>query len=202
MRENRILRISLLCLATLALATAAQANLITSVTGACFDAGLEPANLTLNAYTNNTQIIVFTELQDLTLATPLTVRNAHLGTNIILPVDTVVSSYLLHLDSVSNTTINLAGSVTFSQPILGIIYENAPLGTSDSILGLPTTTFYTGTSRGLESADSTSISTYTLTINDWRVTTAIDEIRVIVAPEPATLTILALGTLALIRRKR
>ncbi len=105
---------------------------------------------------------------------------------------------------------DLIGSVTFDQDILGVIVSYTTLNGTDGAVANPTTNYLAGTSRdfrrGLEfvhaQTDSVTLSADLRTLSfEIHPTTAVDEIRIIVAPEPTALALLALGGLIGLRRR-
>jgi hypothetical protein len=108
---------------------------------------------------------------------------------------TDVDTYLIHSDPRLDSSKEYKGSITFSTAILGIIDTTKGLSATDAALGSLTTTYPgTSTDRGMEGSDSISWSGNTLTF-DFKTSTHVDEVRVLVAntPEPATLTLLGIG---------
>ncbi len=104
---------------------------------------------------------------------------------------TRVDTYLLHADPVGAGGQTYDFSVTFDQPILGIIDTISGLAGTDSMLGSPAT-IYPGasTDRALESADTLVWASNDLTLH-LATSSFVDEVRVLVAdplpvPEPAT----------------
>ena len=162
-----------------------------TVTGDLVLAGPEPLSLALGAVESNTEIRVFSELQSIALTAPLNVNG---GT---IAAGTTVSSYLLHFDTVGSALISRSGSVTFDNDILAVITTDALLDGSDNQLGLLGTVFYTGTSRGLESGENPTIASRTVTVQ-WTVSSPMDEMRVVLVPEPGMIAFFCIGTAILI----
>ena len=181
-----------------------------------------PINLELNSYQSNSDIFVFSEQQNLVLSGNLDVdvteaglyepgpdmdERADLSPGVVL-AGTTVNSYIVHFDEVSGGPYTFEGSVTFDNPILGLIILTDYLDASDSELGASGTT-YDGTSvRGLDilthNQDPLQLSLdidestiwFRLTVNN-----AMDELRIVEVPEPATICLLGFGGLLLRRKK-
>lgn len=182
-----------------------------------------PTDISEGNWESDTQIRAFAEQQNVTLQQGLTVdisqpgesdaTNPNLSTATI-PAGTVVDSYLVHFDPVGQPTsrVSLSGSLTFDEPILGVIALGDSLDDSDAAVGLPSvTTYSSGPGRGLEFVqeddnDSLTLGAYqsglqTVTCG-LRSTTSVDEFRVITAvPEPAVLAPAVLA-LCLMKRRR
>jgi hypothetical protein len=131
-----------------------------------------PISVMPGASVNVTDGQVFNEQQGITLSSPLNVDatapgtySAGSGPGGIIAGGTDISSYFVLFDS-GGTAINyLAVNLTFSTPILGVIFAPATLDSSDAIVGNPGTTDPTGVSgRGQEAGDSTAISADGLTV--------------------------------------
>lgn len=179
-----------------------------------------PATLALHAQQSNTALLSIQERTSTTLASPLSVNvlvnplspaglydqpSDLLGGT--LPAGTVVDSYLIHFDTLGSNNVRLVGSVTFANPILAIIAKTATLNATDSVLGSGIS-YATGGARHPELSSNGKGDKFevladgrTLAV-DWRVSTYVDQVRVVTAvPEPATLGLLAgAGLLALRRR--
>ena len=109
----------------------------------------------------------------------------------VIPSDTWVNSYLIHfLPEENSEALNFTGSVTFDEPVLGLIVLNTQLNASD-YLGAPGTTYCADAGRRMEldgtaaipntlpdqvilSADRKTVYVRVATWNDWQ-----DQVRVI-----------------------
>ncbi len=122
-------------------------------------------------------------------------------------------SYMIHIDQTTDTTaINYSGTVTFSAPILGVWFTTGGLGGSDAQWKPAGLTIGTLTNRNWDlspngAARDFTISTNlrTLTINQQNGVNEIDQIRVLINPEPSSAMLAGLGVLglaALVRRRR
>jgi hypothetical protein len=118
------------------------------------------------------------------------------GTPGTIASGTPVIDYLLHYDA-QTANNDVSGTVMFDTPILGLIVFTQNLNSSDSIFAAPTVTYYTGTNRGLDTDAinqghgddqfSVTANSFTFNISSWTTTSAVDEVRVILAvPEPGT----------------
>lgn len=185
-----------------------------------------PADVNDNVFESDTSIFLFEEQKGVTgisQASPLLVDDVPGGA---VEPDQIagvpVDSYFLHFDPVgiSGTDImNLTGTVTFSTPILGLIWGGVPcvncpptteyLDSSDW-LGNPATVYPTGgLGRGLEVEDfyislttqdfvSVSPDGYTLILDLSAQPLRFDQIRVLTAvPVPAAVWLMLSGVAAL-----
>ena len=120
---------------------------------------------------------------------------------------TDVSSFYLHSwDSTDFLGTDYSGSITFATPILGVEALDASLVGTNSIFGVPTTTYYTTEiGQGFElssQVDQFTISGDTLTYLD-ETFNAPDDLRIITAapittaPEPSSVLMLGMGLLTL-----
>lgn len=152
---------------------------------------------------SNAVIHLFSERTDFALATGVDVdMSSHYttwdpptgATPATIPSTTVVSTYYLQLDPVSGLR-RLKGSVTFDEPILGVIAQGLPdidnLGASN-FLGFPTTVYPSGVNYvGIETTtDNLRLYPTTLALDVATISTGVDHIRVITAatgtPAPPT----------------
>ncbi len=120
----------------------------------------------------------FDEQHDVVLASPIT---PDIGAPI--PAGTRVDSHYLHLDAAGTSAYIGAGTITFSQPILGVITGSTLLSTTDPALGLPGMN-YDGVNAARGAAEIgdtvTLVDAYTLSVS-LRVTNGRDDLRVITA---------------------
>lgn len=173
---------------------------------------------------SSTAASLFSEQQNLTLASAAAVDATASGTYATLAsltpgtiaVGTLVSSYYLHADPLGvldfNNRVTFTGTVTFDTDILGVAGLNAQL-LSTTFLGATGTAYpNAGNVNGLDLPDGTdsfTISNDRRTLSFTVVTWAgVDAMRVITqgaaVPEPGALSLalVALGGLALARRRR
>lgn len=173
-----------------------------------------PDSVVFNDLEHNTTVFMFQERAGYELPSPVDVDisepgryTAGLTTPSTIPAGTEVNCWFLHFDPVLATNTTTLGQViTFSEEILGIICEDATLNASDPVLGYPGTVYSTGqVVRGLENVEDVEFSEdgHSFLIHYLHATYPGEEVRIITAvPEPATLSLLALGGLALVRRRR
>ncbi|PKB79876.1 MAG: hypothetical protein BZY88_10825 [SAR202 cluster bacterium Io17-Chloro-G9] len=94
-----------------------------------------PAGVALHQLKSNSKIFVFDELQGVTLTSDVAVD---IGTNPV-PDGTKVNSHYIHFDPFETTT--LSGTITYNNPIIGVIVNGSKLNASDDALGIPTTNY-------------------------------------------------------------
>jgi hypothetical protein len=219
----RIFRITTVAVAVAGLMGGpAQAGYIVS-TSSPLTINSSPAGLNLNngnspgrfAFNERTAVTIaantLPQVDTLVSGLPPGLTNAKAGPVAFLPAG-VYDSHLIHLDSVNRVPPpTLTASITFSEPIVGIYFTNGRLNNSDALFGLPGVTYPTGpgaSGRGLENRDGLRISAdrRTLFIDDWVVSGAFDQTRVITlaTPAPAGLVLAALGmpALGVVARRR
>ncbi|MHC4415805.1 MAG: hypothetical protein ACYS0G_11020 [Planctomycetota bacterium] len=198
------------------LATTSVANAaITDAAGAVVQIST-PTSVLLGDLQSSTVIFSFNERENLALPFDLWVDASEAGryrretelTPATIPAGTLVNAHILHLDPIGSNVVELTGSLTFDQDILGLIVLDASLDASDGILGAPGTLYPTGAAgRGFEGPhDIFTIEPdlRTLTINNLRASTMIDQIRVITAaiPAPGVLALFGLAALTVVRPRR
>jgi len=167
-----------------------------------------PASVRLGATESNTDIIVFTEMENVVLTSDIPVNISLPGiytrttdfTPDTIPTGTAVSSYFVHIDPVGGTEITLAGMVTFGGEIIGVIATDGGRDQSTEVLGSSSTEYPLGSSvlgssvpelDGTTRGDSIGVSAdrHTLTVK-FVANVGIDQIRVIttvsLVPTPMT----------------
>ena len=168
-----------------------------------------PPSVELKAYTSPVEIRVFNE-QTVKLAQDLPVNISKPGiytdqkalSPAIIPAGTAVNSHLLHFDlppGVEGAT--LSGSVSFDNPIVGLIVLDGDLDGSDAALGAPGTVYPIPgiVHRGLEldpaepGVDTLVVGSTTLDVVDVQLTAIelFDHVRILTAPvtEPVVKTV-------------
>ena len=148
--------------------------------GGVFELIAAPEVLGNNAYDDN-NVRAFNEVQDLALIDNqiLDIAAPDLPSN-VLAFGSVVSSHYIIYDPVATRTA--IGSVTFDEPVLGVIISNVRFDETDSLLGNPTTSYDIG-SQSLENTDRVTISGNTVTF-DLLTSSPGDAIRVITGVDP------------------
>jgi hypothetical protein len=221
--QLRFVTTSLALTLTLAGAAYASPPQIFTVAGNTVFTATAPANDT-TAVASNTTATLFLEKQSVVVTAPLNYK-VYVGTlasttssettaptKITLTVGQVLDSALLVSDHAgTGGSKAYSGSVTLSEGhIIGLIFESSSLDKTDSIFGVPSTTYDNGDgSRDLETSgtehDNFSLSGNTLTYS-FNTGGSPDEVRILyVTPEPATTTAFIIGFLGLsglILRKR
>lgn len=175
-----------------------------------------PSSVELGALESSSKIFAYTEMLGLTLDYELAVDITSPGfygeTRNLTPgsigAKTAIDIYFVHFDPVSGL-VNLLGSITFDQDILGVIVLNDSLNATDRTLGFPQTAYPTGlNNRGLDFggiySDFITLSENRRTISiNWQATRRVDQIRIITAiPAPGALVLLGLAGLAGTTRRR
>ncbi|MDP6545343.1 MAG: PEP-CTERM sorting domain-containing protein [Phycisphaerae bacterium] len=128
---------------------------------------------------------------------------------ILIPAGAMVHTYIVHFDPAGGLA-SLTGSVTFDpgETIIGIQTHTPYLDTSDAVVGDPSATYPTGLLefRAFETLPGTDTVTVPPGLGSASFALfaelSIDQARIVTIPEPAALSLLALGGLAVIRRRR
>jgi hypothetical protein len=157
-----------------------------------------PVSVALNAYQSDTEIRVFDE-RTVTLTGPLAVDSSQQGsftsaaqlTAGSVVAGLTVESHLVHFDTVVVSGVTLAGTVRFSETIVGLLVFDNSLDGSDAGLGAVGATYPTAgqVNRGLELDGSggdrliVSCDTLDLQLTSFEI---FDHIRVITANVPCT----------------
>jgi len=195
-------------LVMLGLSSSAFAGIVT--TGSVISVATPPADNANGTLTSASLIYVWYEGKTTTASAVTLERDGATGNfnglggpTSTLAAGSTVDSFLVHFDTPSGTTTlsNAAQqSITFNNEILGVILSTVQLGATDTTFGASGTTYTSPNGRGMESSDLFTISAdrRTLTIRSLRVGAAfVDDLRVIVNPEPGTFALFGLGVLAL-----
>ncbi len=189
------------CAVVVAVTAAAHAGITSISNGGIFHAS-PPSTIGLP---NNNQANVvqgFDEVQDFVLTSPLSLFSYYTNTFVVLPAGTEISSHMVLFDPAQTATTT--ADVSFTEPILGIIYQDLPLFNTHSLLGRPGVS-YPGTNvnaYGFEATESaTLIGVFTLHF-EATASNPGDRFRVITFPAPGAAALLALGGLLTARRRR
>lgn len=186
-----------------ALASAASAHAaITAISNGGIIHANPSANIGLPDNNQANVIQGFDEVQGFTLTDALEVFSYGANANIILAAGTVVSSHMVIFDPSGLRSAN--ADVTFSEPILGIIYTDESLFASHTLLGragvnYPNTNLF---QYGFENTESANlIGTFTLHFTAEAQSPG-DRFRVITYPTPGALAMGAIGLVFAGRRRR
>ncbi|MBX3378451.1 MAG: PEP-CTERM sorting domain-containing protein [Phycisphaeraceae bacterium] len=188
-------------------ATAASAA-ITGVSGSATWLGVAPANCSPGFLTGPT-VYTWDEQQNVPTGGVFVDMVNNPGTSagaISGVIGGVFDSHFLHLEDYSGVG-PFNGSVTFSGQIIGVIFVNTTLDSTDASFGAGGTVYPTGYPfRGLNSQSSFSISGNTLNFSLFALSPVpeVVQIRVLTHPVPAPggIAALGLGGLFLSRRRR
>lgn len=167
---------------------------LTGVSGEVHTLNEAPADVSPEALTSDDRAFVFTEKQCEALGANLSVdvlnpsgtyRESSTQPGAI-PAGTDVDSIYVHFDKVGTQGVASAtGTLTFDQPVLGIIFLTATLDATDATLGAPATTYPAAPDtalRGYEDAtgDTVHVSADGFTVTfSATTTTAQDELRIV-----------------------
>lgn len=187
-----ISRSALLALLLIATAPLSQAEIDagTLTGGTSFDNGgifLEisaPAEIGNNPFDDD-NVRAFNETQNLELVENLImdVRSSDIEGNVLAPGSVVSSHYVIYDPASSNTAI---GTVTFDEPVLGVIISTIRFNGTDDLLGNPGTNYSIG-GQSLGDNDSVSISGNSINY-DFQTSFPGDAIRVITGTDPVLAT--------------
>jgi hypothetical protein len=192
--------------ALLALPLSRVRGSIMGTSGAVTEAA-PPSNITTGNWQSGTQIRAFQEQQDYVLPQAVNVDITVPGTSPnstssnlspgTISAGTLVNSYFLHFDPVGSpkNPVELTGSITLGEPIIGIIAEDNALTASNPILGMSNVT-YPDSGLELNPAGGGTSDVVTWEANnqnidmDWRASSKSDNMRIITeaspVPEPST----------------
>jgi len=149
---------------------------------------------------------IYLENENITLGSDLALAGGG-----IVSAGTDVSSYIVRLDPARNTSdvYQAYGTITFDQPVLGLIYATSDSSTyslltdSDASVGLAVANYGSASARKLEIPqqtwqDGASFAGNVVTINLF-ANTGIDDVRVITeaaptVPAPGAIALLGIGT--------
>ncbi len=181
-----------------------------------------PPDVRVGALESDTQIVAFAERLAFTLAQDLPANITNPGTSPdggvpnlspgTIPAGTAIDSYFVHFDSLGaneESPVGIAGTITFSHDILGLIVNSGALDNTDNVIGVPGLLYPTVNNRGLElTPGDNALDIVTLSADRRTVTLnllnaiSVDQLRVITAvPEPSTWLLLAIGLCALVARR-
>ena len=190
---------------------------IISVTGDIQQIAAPPGSVLLDQLTSNRKMFLFEEQQGLALPGDVRVNISSAGTYgpaPLTPADilagTPVNTYLVHSDTRRGRNQEYDGSVTFGNPVLGVITRTGRLEDTDSFLGAPGTIYSQRVNAsGLELVDGqdwVELSADMLTVTMHLHTHgAVDEVRILesAVPEPGSFLLLGAGLMVLpLLRKR
>ncbi len=119
-----------------------------------------PSNIAVGAYESDTHAFVFAERTNFVLPSDVTADFAQPGTYdqagdltgkvTTIAAGTVVNSYYVHVDQTDVGQPIIRATITFPDPIIGVILTSAGLDASWSVLRVPTTTYPSGAAVGYE----------------------------------------------------
>jgi len=199
---------AVLSLALLTAAASVSSAAITNVSGMTTWLGSPPVACTPGALTGFTayawdekQTTLFTNLWADETQNPGSNAGAIPGM-----LNGVYDSHFLHFEPIPGA-IGVSGTITFAQPIVGVMFINSSLDNSDISAGSPGTVYPTTYPfRGLNSASTISYSGNVLSYNIFVAVPTLDvaQVRIIThsAPTPGAAATIGLGALGLTRRRR
>ncbi|MEL7448400.1 MAG: thrombospondin type 3 repeat-containing protein [Pseudomonadota bacterium] len=148
--------------------------------GGIFQLIAAPPELGNNAFDDD-NVRAFDEMQNLLLLENLIldVTEPTVTSNLIAAGSVVSSHYILYDPG---SSIDVVGSVTFDEPVLGVILSNGRFNDTDDVLGSVDTTYSIG-SQGLESVDEVIVSGNTVSFS-LRANSPGDALRVVTGVNP------------------
>lgn len=154
---------------------------------------------------NNNQANVvqgFDEVQGLTLANALGVYSLSLDDDVLLPAGTTINSHMIVFDPAQTRT--RTSDITFSEPILGIIFRDLPLFNTHALLGRPGVSYPANNvnAYGFEETESVMlVNAFTLRFTATASSPG-DRFRVLTVPTPGAIALAGLGVVVAGRRRR
>jgi hypothetical protein len=165
-------------------------------TGAVQLALTVPESLALNAFEADGRITLLPERGEVTLPRDMVAtitepgRYTRFDRAAVLPAGRRVKSYLLHFDPVQRGTPsnlpNVAGSITFDRPIVGVIAETQQINAADALFGrgeVQYATDYNGFGLEDDQGDVLSLSEDRRTLHVRMSAHGVDQVRVLVADD-------------------
>ena len=157
-----------------------------------------PADARDGALANNSVVFAWNEQQNVMLDGDLLVDITGPGTYAheedlnsgVIKAGTIVSSHMIHFDTIRSSEAYYRGTISFDGDILGVIVTWENLDGSD-VVGSPTTMYQKGQGRGLENVNANGMEFVTWEDNNLvlnisgRVQPVFDEIRIITSTVPA-----------------
>lgn len=159
---------------------------------------------TIGLPNNNEANVVqgFDEVQGLTLASALGVYSLSLANDVLLPAGTTINSHMIVFDPAQSRS--RTADITFSEPILGIIFRDLPLFNTHALLGRPGVSYPANnvTAYGLESTESVMLINPTTIRFSAAASSPGDRFRVLTVPTPGAVALAGLGVVVAGRRRR
>lgn len=154
-------------------------------------------------------VYAFDEVQSYPLTTALTVVGPN-GTDIVLPVGTVVDSHYVEWDPGDEDRGRGSGTVTFDGPVLGVLFATAALVATDAEFGTAAAGYGTHRLRGVELpgdvvsfvGDTVSWNAYGRRPEGIRVFTLAPPIGAVPLPGAAWFMLTGIGAMAARRARR